>query len=76
MTTYAIIENSKRTDGSRLLTPECFVGKVEAASRQAARRLVPPGHTIMLASSLRRWELTAFNASVERQRGTEEDADE
>jgi hypothetical protein len=53
------------------------VGKVEAATRQAAKRLVPPGHTIMLVSSLRRWELTAFNASVERQRKTTEgDADE
>ena len=68
MPLYAIIDNSKRTDLGALTT-ECFLGQIEAKSRRAALDQLPRGQTVMLRSSLRRWEITAFNAAVAKQLG-------
>lgn len=72
MTLYAIIDDSKR-DENRLLTRECFVGQIEAVSRQSARRQIPLGYSVMLVSELRRWHLTALQDSIERQNQQDED---
>lgn len=66
MTIYAIIDKAKKTEIGTL-TVDCFIGQIAAKSRQRALDQLPRGQTVMLKSSLRRWELTAFNAGVEKQ---------